>query len=176
MALYSLDGAAPVVPESGNCWIADSAAVIGNVVLGENTSVWFSAVLRGDNETITVGADSNIQDCCVLHTDMGYPLDIGPGVTVGHQAMLHGCSIGEGTLVGMGATVMNGAKIGRYCVIGAHALVGEGKEIPDRSLVVGMPGKVIRTLSDKDVERLKKSPQIYVDNHRRFRAGLKRLD
>ncbi len=175
MAIYQLDGDVPQTPDDDSYWVADSAAVIGKVVLGANSSVWFGAVLRGDNETIIVGENTNIQDCCVCHTDMGYPLVIGRDVTVGHQAALHGCTIGDGSLVGMGATVLNGAKIGKNCVIGAHALIPEGKEIPDNSLVVGMPGRVIKTLSDEHAARLKKSAEGYVANHRRFRDGLKRL-
>lgn len=175
MAIFSLDGLSPQLPESGNYWVADTASVIGNVVLCENSSVWFSAVLRGDNETITVGENSNIQDGCVCHTDMGFPLLIGKDVTVGHQASLHGCNIGQGSLIGMGATVLNGAIIGKNCVIGAHALIPEGKEIPDNSLVVGMPGRVVKTLDVETIAKLKKSAQVYVENHRRFMSGLKKL-
>lgn len=175
MALYALDNNKPQTPANGKFWVADSAAVIGKVVLAENSSVWFGAVLRGDNETITLGENSNIQDCCVCHTDMGFPLTIGKNVTVGHQAALHGCSIGDGSLVGMGATVLNGARVGKNCVIGAHALVPEGKEIPDNSLVVGMPGRVVKTLGDEHAERLKQSAASYVENHRRFKDGLKKL-
>ena len=176
MAIYALDGVLPVLPESGNFWIADNAAVIGKVVLGENASVWFSAVLRGDNEMISVGENSNIQDGCVLHTDMGFPLIVEANVTVGHQAMLHGCTIGEGSLIGMGATIMNGAVIGKNCVVGARALVGEGKVIENGSLVVGMPGRAVRKLSDEDIENLKRAPDVYVKNHQRFMTGLERKD
>jgi len=175
MALYELDGVRPQTPDDGAFWVADSAAVIGKVVLCANSSVWFGAVLRGDNETITVGENSNVQDGCICHTDMGYPLMIGRDVTIGHQASLHGCTIGDGSLVGMGATVLNGAKIGKNCVIGAHALVPEGKEIPDNSLVVGMPGRVVKTLGDEQADLLKKSAGSYVRNHQRFKAGLKKL-
>ncbi len=175
MALYALDGTSPQTPADDAYWVADTAAVIGKVVLHHNSSVWFGAVLRGDNETITVGENSNVQDGCICHTDMGYPLTIGRDVTIGHQASLHGCTIGDGSLIGMGATVLNGAKIGKNCVIGAHALVPEGKEIPDNSLVVGMPGRVIKSLGKEQAAQLKKSAESYVANHQRFKAGLKKL-
>ena len=175
MALYELDGVRPQTPDDEAYWVADNAAVIGKVVLCANSSVWFGAVLRGDNETITVGENSNVQDGCVCHTDMGFPLTIARNVTVGHQASLHGCTIGEGSLVGMGATVLNGAVIGKNCVIGAHALIPEGKQIPDNSLVVGMPGRVIKTLGDEQAALLKKSAESYVKNHQRFKFGLKKL-
>jgi len=175
MAIYSLDGVSPQTPENDAYWVADSADVIGKVLLLENSSVWFGAVLRGDNELITVGKNSNLQDGCVCHTDMGFPLVIGTNVTVGHMASLHGCIIGDGSLIGMGATVLNGAKIGKNCVIGAHALITEGKEIPDNSLVVGMPGRIIKALDDENLEQLKRSAQSYVKNSRRFRDGLVRL-
>ena len=170
MTLLSLDGVAPVTP-AGFCFVADTARVIGNVVLGEEASIWFGAVLRGDNERISVGARSNIQENAVLHTDMGFPMVIGDGCTIGHMAMLHGCTIGDGSLVGMSATVLNGARIGRDCLIGAGALVTEGKQIPDRSLVVGSPGKVIRELDDAAVQQLRESAAFYVANGRRFAAG-----
>jgi len=176
MALYSLDGLAPKLPENDDYWVADCASVIGNVVLKSAASVWFGAVLRGDNDTITVGENSNVQDLAVCHTDIGYPLTIGDDVTIGHQAALHGCTIGNGTLIGMGATVLNGAKIGKNCVVGAHCLIPEGKEIPDNSLVVGMPGRVIKTLGPDQAKMLKKSADIYVANHRRFKQGLIRID
>lgn len=175
MALYALDGVRPQTPENDAYWVADTAVVVGKVILLQNSSVWFGAVLRGDNESITVGENANVQDGCICHTDMGYPLVIGKNVTIGHQASLHGCTIGEGSLVGMGATVLNGAKIGKNCVIGAHALIPEGKEIPDNSLVVGMPGKVIKTLGDEQAAMLKKSAESYVKNHQRFKAGLTKL-
>ncbi len=172
MTLYSLAGVAPILP-AGFSFVAGSAQVIGNVLLEEDASIWFGAVLRGDNERITVGAGSNVQDGCVLHTDMGFPLIIGPGCTIGHMAMLHGCTIGAGSLIGMSAVVLNGAKIGRECLIGAGALITEGKEIPDRSLVVGSPGKVIRQLDDAAVARLRQSAAHYVANAKRFAAELK---
>jgi len=171
MTLYSLDGVSPEVVEDS--WIAPDANVIGNIVVEEGASIWFGSTLRGDNEVIHVGAGSNIQENCVLHTDMGYPLTIGAGCTIGHKAMLHGCSIGENSLIGMGATVLNGAKIGKNCLIGAGALVTEGKEIPDGSLVMGAPGKIVRQLDEKAIEGLKNSALSYQLNMRRFRAGLK---
>ena len=172
MSLHSLDGVAPSVPGDGDYWVAPGAQVMGKVTLARGASVWFSAVLRGDNEMITVGEDSNVQDGCVLHTDMGFPLTIGARCTIGHMAILHGCVIGEGSLVGMGATVLNGAEIGRGVLIGAGALITEGKRIPDGSLVMGRPGKVARTLAAEEIEKLLGSAARYRDNMRRFRAGL----
>jgi carbonic anhydrase/acetyltransferase-like protein (isoleucine patch superfamily) len=173
MTLYALDGTAPDIAE--DTWIAPDANLIGRVVVEAAASVWFCATLRGDNEVITVGAGSNIQENCVLHTDMGYPLTIGQGCTIGHKVMLHGCTIGENSLIGMGATVLNGAKIGRNCLIGAGALITEGKEIPDGSLVMGVPGKVVRALDDAAIEGLRKSALGYQANMRRFRDGLTAL-
>jgi len=172
MPRYRLDDHSPVTPEPGTYWVAPDAAVIGRIVLMRGASVWFGAVLRGDNETITVGEGSNVQDGCVLHTDMGFPLDIGRGCTIGHKAILHGCSIGDNTLVGMGATVLNGARIGRNCIIGANALIAEGKEIPDNSLVVGMPGRVVRQLDEAAEARNAASAEGYVGKWRRYIAGL----
>jgi carbonic anhydrase/acetyltransferase-like protein (isoleucine patch superfamily) len=173
MTIYALDGIAPDLPADGRYWIAPSADVMGKVKLERDANIWFGAVLRGDNELILVGEGSNVQDGCVLHTDMGFPLVIGKGCTIGHQAMLHGCTIGDNTLIGMGATVLNGAKIGRNCLIGAHALIPEGKEIPDNSLVMGAPGRVVKQVSDEDAARLAKSAESYVLNSRRFAKGLK---
>lgn len=173
MTLYALDGIAPQIAE--DTWIAPDANLIGRIVVEEAASVWFCATLRGDNETITVGAGSNIQENCVLHTDMGYPLTIGKGCTIGHKVMLHGCIIGDNSLIGMGATILNGAKIGKNCLIGAGALITEGKEIPDGSLVMGVPGKVVRDLDDVAIEGLRKSALGYQANMRRFRDGLKAL-
>ncbi len=173
MTLYALDGIAPQIAE--DTWIAPDANLIGRIVVEETASVWFCATLRGDNETITVGAGSNIQENCVLHTDMGYPLTIGKGCTIGHKVMLHGCTIGDNTLIGMGATILNGAKIGKNCLIGAGALITEGKEIADGSLVMGVPGKVVRDLDDAAIEGLRKSALGYQANMRRFRDGLKAL-
>lgn len=172
MALYELDGHAVSLPEDDRYWVAPNAVVIGKVRLRRDASVWFNAVLRGDNELIDVGDRTNIQDGCVLHTDMGFPLMLGADCTVGHMAMLHGCTIGEGVLIGIGATVLNGAVIGAHSVIGAHALVPEGKEIPPRSLVVGTPGKVVRELSDDDVTHYSRLAGHYVDNWQRFSSGL----
>jgi carbonic anhydrase/acetyltransferase-like protein (isoleucine patch superfamily) len=170
--LYALDGISPELPEEGACWIAPDAVLIGKVRLDRDASVWFGAVLRGDNELIHIGEGSNIQDRCVLHTDMGYPLSIGPGCTIGHGAILHGCIIGENCLVGMGAIILNGARIGRDCVIGASALIPEGRDIPDRSLVVGSPGRVVRELTDDQVMKVKQSAANYQANWRRFAGGL----
>ncbi|TDX33851.1 gamma carbonic anhydrase family protein [Rhodovulum visakhapatnamense] len=172
MTLYALDGLAPTLPEDGDYWVASDANVIGNVILGAGASIWFGSTLRGDNEPITVGARTNIQENTVCHTDMGYPLTIGAGCTIGHKAMLHGCTIGENTLIGMGATVLNGARIGRNCLIGASALITEGKAIPDNSLVMGAPGKFVRQLDEAAIERLRQSALHYQENARRYRAGL----
>ena len=172
MALYALGAAMMRTPPSGRFWVAPSASVIGNVVLGEDASIWFNTVLRGDNEPITIGDRSNVQDGCVLHTDPGFPLTIAADSTVGHMAMLHGCTIGRGSLVGIGAIVLNGAVIGEECLIGAGALVAEGKTIPPRSLVVGSPGRVLRQLTDEDVARIQKSVKGYVANWQRFKEGL----
>lgn len=157
----------------GEYWVADNATLIGRVLLEERASVWFNAVLRGDNDLITVGEDANIQDGSVLHTDPGMPLTIGRGVTVGHKVMLHGCTIGDNSLIGINAVVLNGAKIGRNCLIGANALIPEGREIPDGSLVMGSPGKVVRALSEDAIRGLAMSAQGYVHNARRFREGLR---
>jgi len=173
MTLYALDGVAPQVAE--DTWIAPDANVIGRVVIGAGASVWFCCTLRGDNERIRVGRGSNVQENCVLHTDMGYPLSIGAGCTIGHKAMLHGCTIGDNSLVGMGATVLNGAVIGRDCLIGAGALVTEGKEIPDGSLVMGAPGRVVRSLDADAIAALRASAVHYQERMRRFRDGLQEV-
>ena len=175
MAVYALGELAPVLPESGNYWVAPDAQVMGNIVLKENASIWFNAVLRGDNDPIIVGENSNVQDGAVLHTDIGCPLTLGANVTVGHQAMLHGCTVGDNSLIGIGATVLNGAKIGRNCLIGAHALVGEGKEIPDNSMVLGMPGKVVRELGEENEKMMLASANIYVENWKRFKETLREI-
>lgn len=175
MTIYSLDGIDPQIPAIGFHWIAPSAVLIGDVRIEEDVSIWFGAILRGDNEPISIGKGSNIQENSVLHTDMGYPLTIGTGCTIGHRAMLHGCTIGNNSLVGMGATILNGATIGNNCLIGAGALVTEGKIIPDNSLVVGMPAKVVRSLDEKSVQMLEASSIHYVENARRFAAGLRKL-
>lgn len=176
MALYSLDGVSPQVPANRRFFVAENAIVVGNVVLEEDASVWFGSTLRGDNEPIRIGARSNIQDGCVLHTDPGFPIDIGPDCTVGHGAIVHGCTIEAGSLIGMGAIVLNGARIGKSCLVGAGALVTEGKEFPDFSMIVGSPAKVIRTLGpDWEIKLLGTSGR-YVANGRRFREGIKRID
>ena len=168
--IYALDGIAPTIDSSA--WVADEATLIGKVVVEAEASIWFGAVIRGDTEEIRVGAGTNVQENSVLHTDIGYPLTIGANCTIGHKAMLHGCTIGDGTLIGMGATVLNGAKIGRGCLIGACALITEGKEIPDGSLVMGSPGKVVRSLDETARARLLASAAGYQANARRFKTGL----
>ena len=173
--IYALGDVTPVFPETGNYWVAPDAQVMGNIVLKENASVWFGAVLRGDNDPIVIGENSNVQDGAVMHTDIGCPLTLGVNVTVGHQAMLHGCTVGDNSLIGIGATVLNGAKIGRNCLIGAHALVGEGKEIPDNSMVLGMPGKVVRELGEDNEKMMLLSANIYVENWKRFKETLKEV-
>ncbi|MES2842592.1 gamma carbonic anhydrase family protein [Hydrogenophaga sp.] len=173
MALYELDGTAPRVAESA--WVADNAQVIGNVVLGEDSSVWFGVTVRGDTETITIGRGSNVQDGSVLHADVGLPLNIGENVTVGHQVMLHGCTIGDGSLIGIGAVVLNGAKIGKHCLVGAGSLVTEGKEFPDGTMILGSPARVAKTLSPEQIEGLRMSAKHYTDNAARFRKTLKKI-
>ncbi|MFT3730880.1 MAG: gamma carbonic anhydrase family protein [Hyphomicrobium sp.] len=172
MPLYELDGQSVTTPPSGAFWVAPNAILLGKVKLEEEASVWFGAVLRGDNELITIGARSNVQDGSVLHTDPGFPLTIGEDCTVGHMAMLHGCTIGNRSLIGIGSIIMNGAKIGEECVIGAGALVPEGKEIPARSMVLGSPGKIVRQLSDEEVERFGRGAKRYVANWKRYAKGL----
>ncbi|QEA13767.1 gamma carbonic anhydrase family protein [Comamonas flocculans] len=174
MAIYALDGLAPQV--AATSWVADSAQVMGAVTLEEGSSIWFGAVVRGDTAHITVGAGSNVQDASVLHADEGMPLTIGRDVTIGHMVMLHGCTIGDESLIGIGAVVLNGARIGKNCLVGAGALVTEGKEFPDGSMIIGSPARVVRTLSVEQIEGLRWSARHYQDNVRRFRAGLKRLD
>ncbi len=171
--IWELDGIAPNLPENGDFWIAPDANVIGRVVIGEGASVWFGCTLRGDNEAITIGAGSNVQENCVMHTDPGFPLTIGEGCTIGHKAMLHGCTLGKNVLIGMGAIVLNGARIGDDCLIGAGALITEGKEIPPGSLVLGAPGRVVRQLDQAAIEGLRASALHYQENARRFRKGLK---
>lgn len=174
MALYELDGVAPQL--APGAWVAENAQVIGNVQMGEDSSVWFGAVARGDTETIRIGRNSNVQDLSVLHADIGSPLTIGDNVTVGHQVMLHGCTIGDNSLIGIQAVVLNNAKIGRNCIVGAGSVVTEGKEFPDNSLIIGAPAKVVRTLDEAAAAKLRQSAEHYVDNARRFATGLKRID
>jgi len=173
MALFRLGADAPRLGEGA--WVAESATVVGRVALGEGASVWYGAVLRGDNEWITLGARCNVQDGSVLHTDMGFPLTLGDDVTIGHQVMLHGCTIGENTLVGIQAVVMNGAKIGRNCIVGAGAVVTEGKEFPDNSLIVGAPAKAIRTLDAEAVANFQRIAPHYVENAKRHGTRLKKI-
>ncbi|MCT9809305.1 gamma carbonic anhydrase family protein [Acidovorax sp. Be4] len=173
MAIYELDGLVPQVAASA--WVADSAQVIGDVRLGEDVSIWFGSVLRGDADSLHIGAGSNIQDASVLHADLGKPLVVGERVTVGHQVMLHGCTIGDESLIGIGAVILNGAKIGKNCLVGAGALVTEGKEFPDGSMIIGSPAKVVRQLSPEQIEGLRKSAQHYIDNARRYKSGLHKL-
>jgi carbonic anhydrase/acetyltransferase-like protein (isoleucine patch superfamily) len=173
MPIYSLGDARPDLPGEGEYWIAPNAALIGRVTLKRNASVWFGAVLRGDNAPIVIGERSNVQDGCVLHTDDDFPLTLGSGVTVGHQAMLHGCTIGDNSLIGIGAVVLNAARIGKNCLIGAKTLIPEGKEIPDGSLVVGSPGRILRPLSEDQLKMLQHSAEHYVWNWKRYVAGLR---
>lgn len=173
--IYELDGISPQFPEDGDYWVAPDANLIGKVVLGSGASVWFGCTLRGDNEPITIGAGSNLQENCVCHTDIGAPLTVGENCTIGHKVMLHGCTIGDGSLIGMGAIILNHARIGKGCLIGAGALITEGKEIPDGALVMGAPGKVVRQLDAAAREGLINSARGYQANMRRFRAGLKPL-
>lgn len=173
MTIYALGEARPQLGQG--CWVADNATVIGRVIAGRNVSIWFNTVLRGDNDPITIGENTNIQDGSVLHTDEGVPLTIGRDVTIGHKVMLHGCTIGDGSLIGINAVVLNHAVIGKGCIIGANTLIPEGKVIPDRSLVVGSPGRIIRTLTDEDAEKLLASAAHYVDNARRYKSDLHKL-
>ncbi len=173
MAIYQLGDDAPRIDPGA--WVADSATVVGRVALHAGASVWYGAVLRGDNDWITIGRHSNVQDGSVLHTDHGVPLTLGEGVTVGHQVMLHGCTVGDFSLIGIQSVVLNGAKIGRHCLVGAGSLVTEGKEFPDGSLIMGTPAKVVRMLTPEQIERLKWSAQHYVDNAERHRNGLKKI-
>jgi len=173
MAIYELDGVAPQL--GAGAWVADSAQVIGRAVLGENASVWFGAVVRGDTDMLTIGRNSNVQDLSVLHADHGSPLTIGDNVTIGHQVMLHGCTIGDNSLIGIQAVVLNNAKIGRNSIVGAGSVVTEGKEFPDNSLIIGSPAKVVRTLDDAAAAKLRASAEHYVDNGRRFAKGLKKI-
>ena len=173
MAIYRLDNFVPIVHRSA--WVADSAQIIGNVELAEDANVWFGSVLRGDNARIRIGRRSNVQDCCMLHVDVGFPLDIGDGVSIGHQVTLHGCSIGDGTLVGMQAIILNGARIGRDCMVGAGALVTAGKEFPDGSLILGAPAKAVRTLTPEQIAEYRAAAPSYVEKVARYRTGLERI-
>jgi carbonic anhydrase/acetyltransferase-like protein (isoleucine patch superfamily) len=176
MPIYALDQLTPRLPEQGRFWIAPDAHVIGDVTLEEDVSIWFGAVLRGDNEPITIGARSNVQEGAMLHADPGFPLSVGADVTVGHHAILHGCTVGSGSLIGMGATLLNGARIGPGSLVGANALVTEGKEFPENALILGSPAKAVRTLDAAAVARIRASAAHYVKNARRFAAALRRID
>lgn len=175
MPLYTLDGVAPRLPAPGRYFVAPGAQLIGRIELKEDANVWFNCALRGDNEWITIGERTNIQDNSVLHTDMGFPLTIGADCTIGHNVILHGCTIGHTTLIGMGATILNGAKIGNNCLVGANALVTEGKEFPDGSMIIGSPAKVVRQLTPEQMEGLRLSALHYIENARRFKSGLRKI-
>jgi carbonic anhydrase/acetyltransferase-like protein (isoleucine patch superfamily) len=172
MALFELEGQRVAVPASGRFFIAENATVIGRVSLEEDASIWFGAVVRGDNEPIVIGASANVQDGCILHTDPGFPLTVGAEATIGHMAMLHGCTIGRGALVGIGAIVLNGASIGENCLVGSGALIPEGKQIPAGSVVLGSPGKVVRPVTGKDLERMRWGVETYVERGRAYARGL----
>jgi carbonic anhydrase/acetyltransferase-like protein (isoleucine patch superfamily) len=176
MPIYRLDDISPDVPDDGRWWLAPDASIIGRVVIGEDVGIWFGAVLRGDNEPITIGPRTNIQEHAMLHTDPGFPLTVGKGCTIGHRAIIHGCTIGHNTLIGMGAVIMNGVEIGDNCLIGAGALVTERSVIPDNSLAVGAPARVIRKLDGASAEQLRQSAEHYVTNAGRFARGLTRID
>jgi carbonic anhydrase/acetyltransferase-like protein (isoleucine patch superfamily) len=175
MPIYELNGRRPVLPASGRFFVAETGIVIGDVALGEDCSVWFGAVLRGDTERISVGARTNIQDLCMLHSDAGFPLELGEDCTLGHRAIVHGATVGAGSLIGMGAIVLNGARIGRGSIVGAGALVTEGKEFPDGMLIVGAPARAIRELTPEQQEQARETAAHYVANARRFAEGLRRI-
>jgi carbonic anhydrase/acetyltransferase-like protein (isoleucine patch superfamily) len=171
MPIYEVDGVQPTLPAAGRYWVAPDADVIGKVTLGDEAAIWFGAVLRGDIEPISIGARSNVQDLTLVHTDAGQPMTVGEGCTIGHRAILHGCTIGSNTLIGMGAVILTGARIGSNCLIGAHALVTEGKEIPDGSLVVGVPGRVLRPLTEAEIAANRASADRYVRRWRGYANG-----
>lgn len=176
MTTYSLDGVGVRTPANGRFWVAPNAVVLGNVVMEEDASVWFGAVVRGDNEEIRIGARSNVQDGSVLHTDPGFPMHIEPDCTIGHMVMLHGCRIGARSLIGIGSIILNGAVIGEGSLVGANTLIPEGKVIPPRSMVLGSPGRVVKQFTDEDVARFSAAAGRYVQNWQRFKAGLKRSE
>lgn len=177
MAIYSFGDYTPQLPENGAYWVAENAMVIGNVVLKAGANIWYNCVLRGDHTSpITIGENTNVQDGTIMHIDEGQPCTLGAGVTVGHMAMLHGCTVADNSLIGIGATVLNGAQIGENCIIGAHALIPEGKIIPDNSLVMGAPGKVVRELSDVQAQVIRGSALHYVENARKHATLMKRVD
>lgn len=175
MAIYELDGQAPELPADGDCFIADTAAVIGKVRLRKSASVWFGAVLRGDNEWIEIGEHANVQDNCTCHTDKNFPLTIGANCTIGHNVILHGCTIEDGALIGMGSIVMNGARIGRGSIVGAGSVITEGKAFAENSLIIGAPARVIRTLSPEQSAMMQNGARFYVANGPRFKTGLKKI-
>lgn len=176
MALYEFEGIRPTVPEDGEFWVAPDAQVMGRVELRRGASVWFGAVARGDNDPIVIGENSNVQDLSVLHTDLGKPLTIGAGVTIGHKVMLHGCTIGDNSLIGIGSTILNGTVIGKNCLIGAGTLITENKEIPEGSMVMGAPGRVVRQLTDEQIDMIRLSAEMYAHNWKRFKDSLKQID
>ena len=173
MALYQLDDISPRLADTA--WVADSAQVIGNVEIAEGASVWFGCVLRGDGECLSIGRNCNVQDGSIVHADPGFPVKLGDNVSIGHQVMLHGCTVGEGSLIGIQSVVLNGAKIGKHCLVGAGSLVTEGKEFPDGSMILGSPAKVVRQLSPEQIAGLERVAKHYVDNAARFKAGLKKI-
>lgn len=173
MPLYTLDGKSPIFADEASTWVAPDASVIGGIVIGKDVGIWFGSALRGDTETITIGDGTNVQEHTIMHTDPGFPLTIGVGCTIGHRALLHGCTIGDNSLVGMGAIILNGARIGHNCLVGAGALVTEGKVFADGSLIVGSPARVVRQLDAEAIKRLRLSAQHYIANQRRFRSGLR---
>jgi carbonic anhydrase/acetyltransferase-like protein (isoleucine patch superfamily) len=175
MAVYSLDGTSPEFPADGLYWVAETASVVGKVRLHSDVSIWYGSVLRGDNEWIEIGARSQIQDNCTLHTDPGFPLTIGSDCVIGHNVVLHGCSIGDASLVGMGAIVLNGAKIGANSLVGAGALITEGKEFPDNSVILGVPAKAVRASDEKVRAMIARAAAVYVKRWKRYAAGLKRI-
>lgn len=172
MPIYALDDRMPKFVDPSSNWIAPGAVIIGDVTIGRNVSIWFGVVLRGDRESIVIGDDSNIQENAVMHTDPGYPLTVGRGCTIGHRAMIHGCTIGDETLIGMSSTVLNGARIPSHCLVGAASLITEGKEFSESSLIVGAPARAVRPLSSDDIARIRRTGADYVKNGRRFRDGL----
>jgi len=176
MALYELDGVRVKTPAPGTFWVAEDATVIGNVEIGEDVSIWFGSVVRGDNDKITIGKGSNIQDCCCLHVDPGFPIVIGESVSVGHMVTLHGCTIRDGALIGMGAIILNGAVIGEGCLIGANSMIPEGKVIPPNSVVMGAPGKVVREVTEADRPRVTRGAVAYRAKWRQYAAGFKRQE
>jgi carbonic anhydrase/acetyltransferase-like protein (isoleucine patch superfamily) len=173
MAIYELDGKAPQL--GAGAWVADNATVIGDVILGENASIWFGCVVRGDTDTIRIGANTNVQDLSVLHADLGVPLTIGDNVSLGHQVMLHGCTIGDNTLVGIQAVILNNARIGRNCIVGAGSVVTEGKEFPDNSLIIGAPARVVRQLDEAALKNLERNAEHYVGNAERYRRSFRKI-